>query len=662
MYYLFNFIPDGWLSDGLEKVAGAARQILNTLCYTLDTVIYKLIINLYNLFELLCTSRIVSIEEFSDLSKRIGFILGIIMLFRVIFSFIQMLIDPDIISDKEKGAVSIVKKCIIVIIMLGMSSFAFNFLHSVQTNVIKNHIISRLLLPKTVDTDNFGAVLSEQVLLNFYVLNENLEGEEIYDHCENYITGLKNQIITNSNFELGYNCLNETAIMSINTAAGSYEDQEVFAIEFNNILSVVVGGAIVWLIFRYCISVGVRVIQLTILEIISPMPIIAYLAPGKNNMFSEWKKMYFSTYIDAFIRIAIINFIVYICAVILDNWENGVGTFWESVGSPSDLYTKGFIGIVMILALLTFAKKAPELLKKLIPESASKIGFGVGLKDVVGLQRGMGSIFGAVGGALGEVAAGNPIGLITGLFHGGAKGFSSKNLLDATKGGFASGKNAGFNTRQRIASGGSRIVLPGAKALAANYDREKEELETENAAYKAYDGYIEAAEKRAESQILKGEFATNMHAQEALKNKNMAEIYRQQSSNIKRSDYATDAAYQSDLERYAKQASDAESTYLKEMKAAKQDFITSVLNGSKSDSVTLQNLQQAGGVLDANKKYEGFRGQTSSSLFSEGTYEAFDRVNVKAKTRQAQNNNKIAQNQTAGKRARANQKFSGTGK
>lgn len=496
MYYLFSFNVTGWLSEGLEKVAGAARQVLNTLCYTLDTVIYKLIINLYNLFELLCTSRIVSIDEFSDLSKRIGFILGIIMLFRVVFSFIQMLLNPDIISDKEKGAVSIVKKCVIVIVMLGMSSFAFNFLHSIQTNVVKNHIISRLLLPKSIDTDNFGAVLSEQVLLNFYVLNENLEGEEIYDHCENYINGLRNQIITNSNFELGHNCLNETVVMSINTA-GSYEDQEVFVIDFNNILSVIVGGAIVWLLFRYCISVGVRVIQLTILEIISPMPIIAYLAPGKDSMFDKWKKMYFSTYIDAFIRIAIINFIIYICAVILDNWKNSLGTFWESVGSPTDPYTKGFIGIVMILALLTFAKKAPELLKDLLPKSESKLGFGFGMKDVVGLQRGMRTVTGAGAasavGLIGGIAGGKGLsrftgaigGVLGGALRGGKAGFGAKGIGTAISSAGSNQAKVNLARAQRIAAGssfGERVEdsIRNTFGIQSGYDTLNAELSMSN--------------------------------------------------------------------------------------------------------------------------------------------------------------------------------------
>ncbi len=608
LYSLFTFDPGQWLSNGLEKVAGAALQVFRTICYFLDTIIYKLIIDLYNLFETICTSRILSTGDFAELSKRIGFILGIIMLFRVIISFIQMLIDPDIVTDKEKGAVSIIKKCIIVIIMLGVSSFLFDTLHSFQNTVIKNHIISRLLLPKVVDTDNFGAMLSQQVLTSFYILDEDAQGELLYDHCSNYINGLKNQIITEHRFDYGYNCLNETIIKDLNSSdasdseSGSTETQELFVIDFNPI-SVLVGIALVWLLFRYCISVGVRVIQLTILEIISPMPIISYLSPKKDNMFDKWKNIYISTYIDAFIRIAIINFIVYICANILDYWESGSSEFWESVGSPTDVYTKGFIAVVMILALLTFAKKAPELLKELIPASASKIGFGANMKDVVGLQKGIGTVAGMGTGAAIGLLGGGVFGALGGVLRGGRAGFGAKGV------GAAFGAARKAQSEHNLASRQGQLpgimdrfsTAVGGRTTKEMYDDQVSNLEEaiqnekvdtavvrrQSAAY----GQISTAkgniEDRAEKKLFSKSIDATKHAGMADKQRKLLAL-RAQVESLKNSGANKDVI------------ASAERSYFSKLDETKKDYISYAMNHQDFDAGMTNMFEDLKNTVDIN--------------------------------------------------------------
>ena len=207
--------------------------------------------------------------------------------------------------------------------------------------------------------------------------------------------------------------MNESVVIDIDTnSEAGVKTQEVFIVNYNWILCVVAGIFVVYLLFLYCIKVGVRMIQLMVLEIISPMAIVSYLSPKKDNMFSKWLKIYFSTYIDVFIRIAIINFVVFLIATVLAG-DIGDG-FWSSIGNPTDTSTVIFLRVVIILALLTFAKKAPDLIKELFPSSgASKLGFGASMKDIVGLNAGLGMVAGA-----GTAAA---VGLIGGI--AGGKGF-----------------------------------------------------------------------------------------------------------------------------------------------------------------------------------------------------------------------------------------------
>lgn len=399
-----------WLSDkALDLIQGAASKALRTVFFSLSTLIYKLVISLYDLFDILCYGRILDNEVLKDLSTRIGYVLGVIMLFFVILSFVNMLLNPDTLSDKNKGAVNIIKKTILVIVMLGVSNYFFQLLYSVQRVVVQNHVVSKLLLPYEVDTEHFGGALSAELFTAFYNVSlsyidsdGNIMGDdENVQLCQQEVYTMKEQIAEHSDFSLGDVCLNTSTTYT----AADGEDREDFIIDFNWLLSVGVGIFAIYILTVYCIKVGIRMIQLAFLEIISPMAIVSYLSPKQDTMFSKWSKIYFSTYIDVFIRIAIINFSVYLIAVIFGSGTDK--TFWESfeINGSNPIWTKRFIMIAMVLALLAFAKKAPELLKELLPASASKLGFG-GMKwnDMLGGNY--------VKGAAKIATAGSAIGLL----------------------------------------------------------------------------------------------------------------------------------------------------------------------------------------------------------------------------------------------------------
>lgn len=326
--------------------------------------IYELITSLYDIFEKLCKSRILDSEILNTLSQRIGMLLGIMMLFIVSFSVIQMILEPEKLTDKEKGIGNIAKKIILVIFMLGTSTFVFNVLYGIQSTIIDSHIISKFLLPNyEVNLENFGGVLSSELFATFFK-PINPDDSQYKQHMVN----LRSDIINYNDFSIATEIVNEGVGNFLFWSWGAYH------IDFNWLLSPLLGLGALYFLFTYCITVGVRTIQLAFLEIISPMAIISYLSPKKDTMFEKWWKVYFATYIDVFIRIAIINLAVFLIAALLDNDMSL--TFWNSVGGENaDGAT--WIKIFMILAILTFAKKAPDLLKDLFPAGASKLGLGV---------------------------------------------------------------------------------------------------------------------------------------------------------------------------------------------------------------------------------------------------------------------------------------------
>ena len=157
-------------------------------------------------------------------------------------------------------------------------------------------------------------------------------------------------------------------------------------------------------------------VQMMVLEVISPAVFISYLSPkDDNNAFSKWISIYISTYIDVFIRIAIINFAATLIILLFSGADSrvlgdniavpGAFAFWEHL-NVSNVYTKYFYIVIMVLAILSFAKKAPELLKQLLPTNASGLSFSGAMKDITGLQGLLGFGLGAVTGTAGSFVGG----------------------------------------------------------------------------------------------------------------------------------------------------------------------------------------------------------------------------------------------------------------
>lgn len=722
--YVFDSIGD-IISDGIR-----------TLIYTLSTEIYKLIIWLYDIFLKLCNSRLLDSTVLKIITEKVGLILGIVMLFMVTFSAIQMLLEPEKLTDKEKGIGNIVKKVILVIVMLGISKSAFTALYKIQTIVINSNIISKFLLPYETDTDNFGGTLSSAIFTSFYQIKEPENASSAINICNLFYDELKKNIKTSGDFSAGRYCLNNKYETNVN----GYITNE-YLMDFSLILLPIAGIAVVYFLFSYCISVGIRTVQLAFLEIISPMAIVSYLSPKKDTMFEKWWKMYFSTYIDVFIRIIIINLSVFLIATIIGGRNSW--TFWDTIGETSK-EVENFIWIVMAIAILMFAKKVPELIKKLFPASdGSGIGFGIKspkkmFGDMLGgdlIQKGLNTATGlAIGAATGGVgnmvrgAVGAKPGFINRL-KGAFGGLGGGALTGAKAGAGAKGIGKALGASNKAAVGQNRRIAEwranggtsawsrwatgfqqrfGLQTEAEKLDLNKANLEEENSIYKAYDSYVDAAEKRAESQIHKGKFNSNDNARKALEQKNLAEIYRQQSATIKRSDfedgnkfkakvcskfgikrdnYADDESYNTAIQNAIKnnkytydvfveeeyqlalsdlatKASEADSKYLNLMKAAKSDYITESARNENFDSVVTQNLQQASGIIEANIEkvkftYKDDNGQIHTAQGNELLdYDIIDKINVQAKEKISKNNTELARDKVTGASARADAKYS----
>lgn len=499
--FLVWYNPATWFDNVSDGLFGALFSGIRLLFNMISVMLYKVMITLYDIFDVLCSARLLDNDILDELSARVGLILGLIMLFYVIFSFIKLLLDPDAITDKTKGAVGIVKRVLIIVVMLGVASFAFRTLFSLQAAIVHNHVISKLVLPYDTDTDKFGNALAAELFTSFYRVDSAFyddTGEKLssdwansnVETCERVVWTLKDQIYDKGDFSLTNTCLNEVAVVN-NPNTGN---QQETIIDFNWLFMIGVGIAVDYFLISYCIAVGVRMIRLAVLEIISPMAFVSYLAPKQDTMFSKWLKVYFSTYLDVFIRIGIISFAAFLCVTIMDT--SGGWEFWNTVNDQPGL--KNYIIAFMIVALLTFAKKVPDLLKELGFSGGNFGGFH--MKDAFGLQRVAGIATGAATGtavgvltaALGRRGFGRVTGAlggaVSGAFRGGVAGAGGKGIFGSVKNAGSSqfkamkDANSDYNRGATFAGRwGNKIsdALTAGQTRIVQLKNEKEDLQTQ---------------------------------------------------------------------------------------------------------------------------------------------------------------------------------------
>ena len=662
-------------------VGGIIFKALRSSFYSINSLIYKFVAILYTMFRGLSNARLLNSEEFGVLATRVGLLLGVIMLFKVIIEFIQLLIDPDKINDSQKGAIAIVKRVIIVIVMLGVSSFAFESLYAVQSFVINNDLLYGFLLPRNdieINKNKFGNVLAARVFGSFYTVDDSILniGEDEAIQCDSYRNILLNNIALGEEnaYDIGTFCLNAYGNYTVNN-----DSHDMFVMNYSFLLQFVVGIVLVYLLVSYVIMIGVRVIQLTVLQIISPMAIVGYLSTKQDNLFQRWTKLYISTYIDVFIRMAIIYFVVYLSSILLDTMVSGESVFWssiEGIDTSLSLFARSMYSIAMILALLTFAKKAPDLIKQLIPNASG--AFNPSWKNIVGLNRGVNTVAGAATGAAVGFIGGHGIGAIGGLFRGAKAGFGGKNLLNSAGSGWNSQKSHNQMVRDWRAAGGRGLGfgrwLSGVEQRfgvdpTAFDDRRLEKLKVEQEAYNEFSKNISTAEDLATKQIEQGFYTAGSAAgvsaaREALTAKNNAEIYRQQAGNLKRADYADDDAYNAAVQALNQNAIDADNVYHSQMKIARSSLLNDVsqnvdtgIGGGALAGIN-QAFDAARTIAVSNSSLEGFSGKQVDD------FTHMDSVNSSVKGRSSSISNEMygIQQSDSYKARQANKKFGSGGK
>ena len=491
----------------LSSEVGVLKNILRTLFAFLCKIIYPLISNVWDLFVYLSKAEIFNSSGdgiVSNMYTRVGLLLGLIMLFRIVFSLIQMFINPDSFLDREKGIGAIIKKMLVVILLLAFTPTIFEKAFDVQKVLIEDNVVGRIVLGTNQNLDNFGTVFSANLFSTFYVLNP-VNTTKAKEKCDMFDLTTA-QLRDYNRLDLIDTCITSTFEHSYDfdglaASVGETEaDVELYAIDFdtNGLFAVLVGGFVLWIIVMYCIYLGARVVLLAFLQVIAPVAIISYLSPQKNNGLFKWGQICLSTFIDVFIRTAMIYFISLIIYLLYEGNGEGIDLIQQSTGATGTMLV--LVEIAIILGLLIIAKKVPDLLGEIFPSlgGKGKLGLGISWKKLTESMVGgslvnllgkagtvgvAGAAVGSAVGFLGRSGTGKVGGLLSGIGRGFVAGSSKGGVFKSLGNAFQRQAAANKSYAEwRAAGGTSSLSRLGAAVnqklgLPTAHQRTQEELD-----------------------------------------------------------------------------------------------------------------------------------------------------------------------------------------
>ncbi len=379
----------------MEQTFG--MNIIRSFFATLDRAIYGFVSSLYEVITELANATIVGQGAIEDLYTRIYTLLGIFMLFKITFSFINYIINPDSFMDKSKGVQNLVRNVILVLILIIITPYFFYQLNRVQRAILNDEIIPRFIM-------GISSTEAEGQIRNQFQMSDECGSKFATAASDGDFIALS-VLKPFYQLEASTSSIPEGYCATGTVTPGSYLKKDIFnkdrfiedtyLVDYKYFLSTVVGIVIILILISFSFDVAVRSIKMAFLEMIAPIPIMSYIDPasGKNGLLSKYTKQVGATWASLFIRLVALFFAVHIISII----DFAAITKGTKHGILFPLF--------IIVGALIAAKQIPKWIESLVP--SLKMG-GLQLnpfKKVANDALGGKQILGAGAAAIGAGAA-----------------------------------------------------------------------------------------------------------------------------------------------------------------------------------------------------------------------------------------------------------------
>lgn len=421
------------IGNFMTSLFNVAKYGFFSIFLYIDSVVYKIVSMLFSVFFSLAELQLLKDDAYQAISSRIYLLVGIVALFSITISLLKALVNPD---NLGKGTISSFKNLIVSMLLVILMPTIFKYAFSFQAAIINDGVINNLF--------NFSITTGENEMVNECnnpkdvsvntADNETLNSEinMTVDECQaNYITMTVLQAFfspSNDNVTNNYGTTWKDARRYI-WYTGDFDYIATFAEQVNKgdsnsyityyiIITTIAGFFLGYVVLSFCLDLGIRAFKLAFYELIAPLPILMKIVPGQEGKFDKWRKEVVSTFLEVFVRLIIISFIIFMCGNLFDLIKN---LSWGETGAG--LLAKA----ILALGLFAFAKQAPKLLKDALGLEGSGVKFGIKgkLTDVPVAGKAFAAGYGvankAKGAATGALGAGYSSMVNGGSFGAGAR-------------------------------------------------------------------------------------------------------------------------------------------------------------------------------------------------------------------------------------------------
>lgn len=401
---------------------GILNDGLRSFCTIFDGVATTLLGGIYKVFFLVANATIISGDVIKVFYSRIQLILGILMIFKLAMSILNIIINPDVVKDQKNGPGKMVTRIVAALFMLTLvipinipnatakslnayindHGILFGVLYKAQDSILSENILAKLILGTSSNADaddmdvnnlsDIGNSMASIVLKVFVRINVNDDTLPACDYasdddpCSNTVCAAE----VNESHYAEENVDPQVILSHINDSCGRGSDER-YAFGYTPIIGALVMLIMALIITGFTVDIAVRAIKLAVLRLVAPVPIISYINPPKQGggAFDNWTKSLISTYVDLFVRIAIVYFGLFVIQIIMNGGMNNI--FGSNVQGFT--FTSGIAFIFIILGILVFMRQAPQFIRDILGIKGKPMG-NVGLSS---MMAGTASLLGGAG-------------------------------------------------------------------------------------------------------------------------------------------------------------------------------------------------------------------------------------------------------------------------
>lgn len=373
-----------------NTVSDILRSILTTL---LERPAFLLLNFVYQVFFNVTTMEMISADTMLKIFRNLQLIIGIFMLFKFAVTILEGIVDPNRVTDKKNGANKIISRIIVSLVLLALitpinipnpnnswekqlknNGIIFGALYSLQDRILSNNTIGRIILNDTSTQNDLNTAtttkaeqFSKQILSGFLRINIREDAESPVDETDEKNWAC-NDTKSKQIIEKFQKQTTQGMISLVNEDCGG--GKYIFAYS-------PIGGIcayiIVVILILYTIDVAIRAIKLAILRLIAPIPIISHMSISKKeskgaDSFSTWISTMTTTYLELFIRLAILHFVIFLIqnmiteGIVLDT---GTGI------------TGALAFVFIVIGFFLFARQAPRFIQSALGMQSSAGGIGL---------------------------------------------------------------------------------------------------------------------------------------------------------------------------------------------------------------------------------------------------------------------------------------------